>query len=107
MLLEDCSSGVEEVVEGSLVHLHRGRTIEPLEFQPGDVLGMLVRQQSSADITPLVVEVEDKSTGYRRERNGVFQTGSSTSACTRVTSFSPLLALTLCESLCRASYNSL
>jgi hypothetical protein len=98
VLLEDCSSGTEEVVEGSQVYLHRGSTTEPLRFQSGDVLGMLVRQQRSADITPLVVE-EDQPTGYRRDRNGAFETGANTTTGSTVTSFAPLLALTLCESL--------
>lgn len=102
VLLTDCS-GTEEVMEGSRVYLHRGRSTEPLPFQSGDVLGMLVRQQRSADISPLVVE-EAQPTGYRRDRNGVYETGFTTSPGSTITSYTPLLALTLCESSVLAGY---
>ena len=91
-LMDDCR-GAEEVVEGEGVYLHQGETTELLRFEPGDVLGMLFRLDSSSGYTPLLKE-EGHSTGLSIFRNGPSDILSPDES----TSMSPILSLEICES---------
>ena len=89
-LMDDCSE--EEVVEGEGVYLHQGRTTEVLRFEPGDVLGMLMRLQSSSGYTPLLRE-EDYNTGLSIFRNAPHDVITPRDT----TNMSLILSLELCE----------
>ena len=90
--MDDCS-GEKEVVEGEGVYLHQGKTTEVLGFEPGDVLGMLLRLESSSGYTPLLKE-EDYNTGLSIFRNGP----SDMLTPGETTSMSLILSLELCKS---------
>ena len=91
--MDDCREK-EEVVEGGGVYLHRGKTTELLHFEPGDVLGMLLRLNSSSGYTPLLRE-EGRNTGLSIFRNGRSQMLTLSDS----TTMSLLLSVELCESL--------
>lgn len=81
---------------GTGVYLHRGNiTGNLLYFQPGDVLGMLMRLNRSSDFAPLLMRSSD-ATGLSVFRNGPFPDNATHSASS-VTFNSPLLSLELCE----------
>lgn len=94
-LLDDCSN-MEEVVEGSNVYLHHGYITEKLlHFEPGDVLGMLLRLNRSSDFSPLLVRTNN-TTGFYNARSGLY-TNKTTLSSGPLTVNSPLLSLDLCE----------
>ena len=92
--MDSCSSD-EEVAEGTGVYLHQTTARELLYFQPGDVLGMLMRLQRSADFSPLLVD-EDHTTGFSYSRSGPYENGTSLFEGP-TTDRSLLLSLELCE----------
>lgn len=95
--MDDCSD-MEEVVEGTDVYLHRGYITEkPLHFQPGDVLGMLLRLNRSSDFSPLLVRTHD-ATGFYYIKNGPYRENDTLYSSNSVTYNSPLISLELCES---------
>ena len=94
----DSCSGSEEVIKGTGIHLHQGRTTDlSLKFQPGDVLGMLLRLETSSNYAPLLVE-EEHNTGFTSFKNGPYENGFTISQGTS-TNKSPLFSLELCKPL--------
>ena len=78
------------------VYLHEGRVTVTslLRFQPGDVLGMLVRQERSSGYIPLVADKGDV-TGFNNTRLGPYPVDHMLPPV-NPTQKSPLFSLQLC-----------
>ena len=94
----DACPSEEEVVEGTGVYLHHGRTTDQsLQFQPGDVLGMLTRLKRSSNYSPLMVE-EDHNTGFTTVKNGPYPDDFELPGGSRPsTNKKPLFSVRICK----------
>ena len=70
-LLLPCLKGV--VSDDDKLYLHENITETPLEFQSGDILGLLLRNEDMSMFHPYFIEMETYMSYYRAARNSLMK----------------------------------